>query len=251
MTTTEQPWADGTPCWVDLVADDFDTTCAFYAEVLGWQIPAAGPAEFGGYATATRDGKTVAGLMPRMDPSQPTAWTTYLATSDLDTTVGKVREAGGQVLMDAADVGDMGRMAVMMDPGGTSTGLWQAGSHVGFQLANEPGSVTWNENYSRDWEANKSFYASVFGWTYDDMSSEGFSYATFTIGDRPGGAVAPVDEGMAPHWNVYFQVDDADAAVAAVTRLGGSVVRDPSDTEFGRMAAVTDAQGSAFMVMSR
>jgi uncharacterized protein len=52
-----------------------------------------------------------------------------------------------------------------------------------------------------------------------------------------------------PHWRVYFAVDDADAAVAKVTELGGSVQRPPMHMPYGRHADVADPQGAMFSVI--
>jgi predicted enzyme related to lactoylglutathione lyase len=49
---------------------------------------------------------------------------------------------------------------------------------------------------------------------------------------------------------VYFGVADTDAAVAAITRAGGTVENQPTDTPYGRMAMVADDQGARFSVMS-
>ncbi len=249
MTTRDTNWAPGTPCWVDLGVDDFGKGQAFYSTLLGWHIE-PGPQEYGGYATCTKDGRSVAGLSPKMDPSQPTVWTTYLATEDAEATLASVRDHGGQVASEAMDVGDMGRMAICVDPGGAFVGLWQGGSHTGFQLANEPGAVVWNENYSADWQRNRDFYAAVFGYTYQDMPMEGMEYATAMLNGesvagfaRIGGSIP---EETPPHWNVYFAVSDVAAALGQVRDLGGSVMGEPIDTEYGRMAMVADDQGAMF-----
>ena len=47
-------------------------------------------------------------------------------------------------------------------------------------------------------------------------------------------------------WTIYWGVADADVAVAEVVRLGGSVVDQPQDTPYGRMATVTDPSGAEF-----
>jgi len=49
---------------------------------------------------------------------------------------------------------------------------------------------------------------------------------------------------------VYFSVDDVDAAAAKAVELGGTVLRDPEDTPFGRMADLTDATGAPFKLHS-
>lgn len=253
MTTRDTTWPEGTPCWVDLAVDDFAKAQAFYSALFGWDIPPGNP-DFMGYTSCTKDGRNVAGLAPKMAADEPSAWTTYLSVADLDATVSKVREHGGQVVSDAMDIADLGRMALAVDPGGAFVGFWQSGLHTGFGLANEPGSVTWNENFSRAWKENRAFYAAVLGWEYDDMSAEGFEYATFKVDGQIAGGVGQIGENMPAdmpaHWNTYFKVADTDAAVAEVERLGGSVLQPPWDTPFGRMAAVADDQGARFMVMA-
>jgi predicted enzyme related to lactoylglutathione lyase len=52
------------------------------------------------------------------------------------------------------------------------------------------------------------------------------------------------------NWSVYFMVEDVDAAVAKVGKLGGNVLVPPVDAgEMGRFSVVQDPQGGAFTVM--
>ena len=131
-----------------------------------------GGPETGGYAIAHLDGRTVAGIGPKMGPPDtPTVWTMYLATDDADATAAKIKGAGGHLLMEPMDVMDVGRMAIAADITGAAFGIWQARAHTGVGLANAPGALTWNEHFSRDFEGAKAFYAAVFGYEYGDMSS--------------------------------------------------------------------------------
>jgi predicted enzyme related to lactoylglutathione lyase len=50
------------------------------------------------------------------------------------------------------------------------------------------------------------------------------------------------------HWVVYFGVQDAAVAVARAVELGGTGIRDPWDSEFGRFAQVTDPLGGLFFL---
>ena len=253
MVTRDTPWPEGTPCWVDLAVDDVDKAVTFYTGLFGWQVQRGGE-EVGGYSLALVGGKQVAGIGPKMQPGMPSAWTTYLATENADQTAAKITAAGGQVLVPAMDVMDLGRMVVAADPAGGVFGLWQAGQHTGYQLANEPGAIAWNENMSRDYDRNREFYASVFGYHFGDIPDGGIRYATLDlahgmvggIGELPKEAPAEVPA----HWMAYFSVPDTDAAVAKVREQGGQVMQEPWDTPYGRMAMVLDDQQAAFSVMS-
>ncbi len=254
MVTRDTAWPAGTPCWVDLGADDTAKARAFYRGVFGWTVQ-EGPPESGGYSMCEIDGQPVAGIGSKMGPAEmPMVWTTYLATQDADETASKIKAAGGQLMAEPFDVMDAGRMGIAVDPGGAVFGIWQARLHTGARLANEPGSMVWNENMSRDFEGNKAFYHAVFGYEFGDMSSEDFKYATMDLDGRPAGGIgemgANVPAGHPAHWTAYFGVVDTDAAVAKVTELGGRVVQAAWDSPYGRMAVAADDQGAVFSVIS-
>jgi predicted enzyme related to lactoylglutathione lyase len=253
MTERDTPWPAGTPCWVDLMTTDLEAAKGFYPPLFGWQLT-VGPPETGGYAVADIGGRAVAGLGAMQEGMQhPPVWTTYLATEDAAATAEQITAAGGQVVMGPMDVMDIGVMAVAQDPTGATFGLWQAKSRTGIELANETGSLTWNELMTRDYAAAKDFYASVFGYTYTDMSADGFQYSTTELDGNTVGGIgalpAEVPAQVPAHWRVYFAVDDADATVAAVTQAGGSVLRPAADMPYGRHADVADPQGAAFSVI--
>jgi predicted enzyme related to lactoylglutathione lyase len=254
MVTRDTAWPAGTPCWVDLGVDDLAKARAFYSGVFGWSVQ-EGPPEAGGYSMCEIGGRPVAGIGPKMGPAEmPSVWTTYLATEDADETASKIKAAAGHLMMEPFDVMDVGRMAIAVDPGGAVFGLWQSRLHTGVRLANEPGSLAWSENMSRDFEGNKAFYQAVFGYEFGDMSSDDFKYATLDLGGRPAGGIgemgASIPAGHPAHWSTYFGVLDTDAAVAKVTDLGGTVIQQAWDSPYGRMAVLADDQGAVFSVMS-
>src|ERR1035438_4536713 len=182
MVTRDTAWPSGTPCWVDLGVDDIAKACTFYAGLFGWEIQ-AGPPETYGYAMCLTNGLAVAGIGPKQGPpGTPAAWTTYLASDDADQTSRRVKAAGGHVLMEPMDIMDVGRMAVAADPGHAVFGIWQARAHIGVGLANEPGTLCWNENFSRDFDRNKAFYQAVFGYEFGDIGDISFNYATLKVG---------------------------------------------------------------------
>jgi len=151
------------------------------------------------------------------------------------------------------DVMTLGRMATITDPTGARVSLWQAGDIAGTELANEPGTPIWNELISPDVKAATAFYTDVLGvgWDETDMG-EGATYYILRSGERQvGGASAPMMPDQPPHWNVYFNVADVDAAMARAVELGGRVVAPAFDVEgVGRMGYLADPQSAAFAVMA-
>jgi uncharacterized protein len=254
VVTRDTRWPAGTPCWVDVTVDDVPKAIAFYEALFGWDIPLGGP-EVGGYSIAHQDGRIVAAVSPKMgQPDAPSVWTTYLATDDVDATAAKVTGAGGELLAGPMDVMEEGRMAVAMDPAGAAFGLWQGEHTTGLGVANETGALTWEEQMSRDFAGSQAFYQAVFGYGYQDMSGEGFKYGLLTVDGHEIGGIGeyPADTPaqVPAAWSVYFAVTDTDAAVAKVTELGGSQVREIQDTPYGRIGVVADNHGAVFSLIT-
>jgi uncharacterized protein len=250
-------YAPGTPSWVELSSPDTEAAAAFYGELMNWTTSQPGPAEeAGGYRMFEQDGQSVAGLMHHMQEGQPTVWATYISVSDADATADKVKAAGGSALVEPMDVMDIGRMAVFADPTGAVFGVWQPKTFAGADLVNEPNSLCWNEVMTRDADADKAFYPSVFGWVPERPSFEGApdSYTIWELGGRPiGGMMQMTDESfppeVPPHWSVCFAVADCDATVARARELGATIIVEPMDMPIGRFAGMIDPQGASFTVM--
>ena len=236
------------PTWVDLGTSDLEGAKRFYGELFGWEAETVAPPEYGNYANMNLNGKPVAGAGDAQ-PGQPTVWTVYISTPDVDSTLAMVKDAGGEVVMPAMDIMDAGRLGIFQDPTGAFVGLWQGAQHTGAQIMNETGSFAWAELHTPDMEAAKTFYTSVFGWTEKTSPLGPMEYTEWKLGDESiGGGMTLSDEmqGVPPHWMVYFAVDDVDVAAAKVQELGGTVMVQPDDFPGGRFAIVTDPQGATF-----
>jgi predicted enzyme related to lactoylglutathione lyase len=256
MATRDTPFAAGTPCWVDLLSSDTEKSKAFYGGLFGWTFTAAG-ADLGGYISAISDDHAVSGMMGRTPEMQsPDAWSTYVATDDIAATVAAATAAGGRVMVEPMAVGDIGQMAYLFDPAGAVIGLWQPGVFFGFSKYNEPGSVTWNEHHSKDWQTSLDFYTTVFGWGLDKSAgdSDAFRYYQAQVDGETVAGLMDSAQMLPPqvpsHWAVYFSVADADEAIAAVGELGGAVIRAAEDTPVGRIAGVADSTGALFNLHS-
>jgi hypothetical protein len=108
--------------------------------------------------------------------------------------------------------------------------------------------MCWAELSTPDGEGARGFYSSVLERPVEDMGVPGFDYATVQVGEDSVAGVWGVP-GEPARWTTYFAVDDADAALARTTAAGGTVVRQPADSPYGRFAIVADPFGAAFAVM--
>ena len=250
----------GAPCWMDLSSSDIGKARAFYGELFGWTMTDTGP-EFGNYNIVSKGDADIAGMAGKMPGMEgvPDAWTVYLAVPDVAETAAKVRAADGQVMFDVMQIGDQGSMTVIADPSGAVVGLWQPDKRQGFELNNEAGAPCWFELLSRDFAAATAFYGTVLGIEIGDMpgdpGDEGPAYQVILVDGEPLAGIMDAAEGILPegvpsHWNVYWGVDDTDAAVAKAEDLGGSVLAPAADTPFGRFALLADPTGAAFAVIS-
>lgn len=244
----------GAPAWADISVSDIERSKAFYAQVLGWDYEGGEP-EFGGYVNATVDGRVVAGMAPPMEGGQeaPHVWAVYLEVRDSTEVAEQIAAEGGSTIMPPMQVGPFGTMGVFTDPTGAVFGTWEPGAHTGFGVSEVSGSVNWTEAMVGDFERGKEFYASVFGWTYQDMSSEEMKYAIFTTTgeqEAQAGGIGEVEAGEQPYWSVVFQVESTDAAAQRVRDAGGAVSVEPFDFEFGRLAVCTGPDGEQFAVIT-
>ncbi len=246
----------GAPCWIDLFTTDQEASRRFYGEIFGWTVDDPGP-EFGGYVNFLRSGVQVGGCMRNDGTSgQPDMWSVYLAVSDAQATVDAASVQGGQAHVPPMPVADLGVMAMVADAGGAAIGLWQPGAHKGFGVYGEPGAPVWFELHTRAYDASLAFYASVFGWSLEiTTDTPDFRYATVTIGGEPLAGIMDaasfLPDGVPPYWTVYFGVDDADATVDKIEKLGGTVMQRPEDTPYGRLAHVADTTGAAFRLLQQ
>ncbi|MFF1558863.1 VOC family protein [Streptomyces sp. NPDC058279] len=123
--------AENTLVWVELHVPDPLAAVSFYHGVFGWrseEMQAPGmtyrvlsvkdgdqrEASFGGVAPLG-DGAGGGGAGP--------SWVPYFHVTDADATVSAVQGNGGSVLMPAADVPDVGRIAWVADPFGATFAL--------------------------------------------------------------------------------------------------------------------------------
>jgi predicted enzyme related to lactoylglutathione lyase len=246
-------YVPGTFSWVDLGTTDAEAAKGFYSALFGWEAEDMPAGEDATYTMARIGGKWVAALYglsaEQRERGQHPAWLSYVTVDDADAAAGTARELGGTVVSDAFDVLDSGRMALFRDPQGAFFAVWQPRQHIGAQRVNEPGTLTWNELATTDVDAAKQFYAGLFGWGSQQLDTGGGPpYVIVDVAGRTNGSITTLrQEGVPPHWLVYFVSADVDASAARIGELGGRVMVPPMDIPNGsRIAVAADPQGAVF-----
>jgi predicted enzyme related to lactoylglutathione lyase len=198
---------------------------------------------------ANVQGKRVAGLGERQDESIPPHWNCYVTVADVDAVAARAGELGANVVAPPFDVFDAGRMAAFADPQGAVLSIWQPKESIGAQLVNVPGALTWNDLMSPDIPASTEFYTALFGWEVSEIPGAEGQYWSITNDGRINGGIMPAPEGFHPVWNLYFAVEDVDAALAKAGELGGGTVAPRMDVPNGTSFAVLrDPTGAVFSV---
>jgi predicted enzyme related to lactoylglutathione lyase len=113
------------------------------------------------------------------------------------------------------------------------------------------GRFVWHELMTTDTDAAAAFYSKVVPWKTQDSGMP--SYTLWMAGKTQVGGLTGLpsdgDSGTPPHWIVYIATPDVDDTVAAAERLGGKVLKGPTDIpNMGRYAVLTDPQGATFAV---
>jgi uncharacterized protein len=262
-------YEQGVPCWVESRQDDLRAASAFYAGLFSWEVESADPGDptgADGYLIGRHCKRAVAGISKAPREEGKVGWLTYVATTSLAAMLDEIVGNEGRVLEELPHSA-AGHGAIVMDTVGATFGLWEAGQRFGAELVNEEWAWVLSVLHTPDLEPAKEFYASAFGWVYDDIET-GDGVLTLCrlpgyVGgreDQPGppDACAVMLAGVAPaasdsqarsRWLAEFWVDDLTAIGATAEKLGGAVV-DSSFARPGFTAAslLEDPSGASFVV---
>jgi predicted enzyme related to lactoylglutathione lyase len=254
------PAPRGTFIWYDVMTNDTKKAAAFYSQVIGWDTQEHAMADGGTYTVFSKGPAMVAGLMAIPEPVRAAGgrpcWSGYIAADDVDAEAAEVETAGGTIKRPPQDIPDVGRFAVVADPGGAVFLLFKPKTEETPAKAAPmtPGHVAWHELMAADPAREFAFYERLFGWTKDrahDMGPMG-SYQTFATGGAPcGGMMKTCAEAPTACWNYYIAVDSVAGAAERTVRGGGEVLHGPTEVPGGAwIVQARDPQGAHFAMVS-
>jgi predicted enzyme related to lactoylglutathione lyase len=253
LTVPDFPY--GSPCWVDLLVSDVARAKSFYSDLFGWTWLAGDPAT-GGYTMALLAGQPVAGLSRKpADAPIPSQWTTYLRIGDIEVAGEAIRAHGGRVLGRPVSLGALARTQIAVDPGGAYFGIWEPGDLPGSGVLDEPGSLTWNELLTRDYDRVQYFQSRVFGHEFtDETEAGGPRWSTAHTGDgNPAYGLAEIDgdwpREIPAHWVTSFATHHVVPSLARALELGATLIQGPFDGPYGVGALLAGPEGEVFSIL--
>jgi len=118
----------------------------------------------------------------------------------------------------------------------------------------QAGEFCWNELITTDVKGAKAFYGELLGWGMQDVNLTGMDYTLLKLGDKEIGGIMAIPgqaAGMPPAWGAYVTVNNVDALLPRVEKLGGKVCVPPQDIpDVGRFAVIQDPQGAMLSLIS-
>jgi predicted enzyme related to lactoylglutathione lyase len=109
----------------ELSVDDVAAAKKFYKAIFNWKLQDLGPS-MGNYVMIDVGSKTSGGgITPKMSPTQPTGWLSYVEVDSVKTTIAKAEKAGATVMVPFQEIGGMGAIGVFVDPQGAALGVWE------------------------------------------------------------------------------------------------------------------------------
>jgi predicted enzyme related to lactoylglutathione lyase len=260
MSTTAPAALLGRHTWSELMTTDMKGAEAFYRKVVGWTSEPFTGSPMPYVQFKRGDGSGVAGLMEKpAEIKMPPFWAMYIAVPDLAEAVAKIKKLGGSEMSGVIPIKGVGQIQMVKDPQGAGFYVIQHESRD-TPPDRDPavGEASWLELMTTDWRAALSFYQDLFGWQPSeamDMGGESGTYQMFNRGPRMIGGMMNKPPQLAqvpPNWQIYFLVDDIDAAVKRITENGGTVINGPMEVPGGdKILNATDPQGGHFALHAR
>lgn len=112
--------------WNELMTHDLAKAKAFYAELCGWSYQEMPMPDGMTYTVAMAGEQPVGGLFPMSGAEfegAPDHWIGYVAVADADKAAAAVEAGGGELERAPFDVEEVGRIAILKDPGGAVIGV--------------------------------------------------------------------------------------------------------------------------------
>jgi predicted enzyme related to lactoylglutathione lyase len=230
VTGAATPIQHGDVGYVSVWTPDADRAAAFYGHVLGWT-----------YDAPTHQVTNTTQHIGIFSVTSPQGMLCCYAVADLAGARQAILDGGGTV--DEPQQLDYGTVLGATDSQGTAFAVFQPtpGTPRPELNGSGPGELSYITYEVTDSTAFKAFYSRVLHWTFEPgRIDDGWGVQqTHPMAGVAGGSTR---QATVPMWTV----DDVDTAVARVREAGGTVIEEPSQQPYGKMAQCADDQGTRF-----
>jgi predicted enzyme related to lactoylglutathione lyase len=245
----------GAIVWYELLSTDPKGSLAFYPEVVGWKTEPFGTENYTMFVGSQGPLGGVAQLPEQAQKmGAPTYWQANIQVANVDATVEKVKQLGGQIYV-LETVPTVGRFAVIADPQGAVVAVFTPDKEMAPHDVTKAGELSWHELYTTDHEAAFSFYSQIAGWERlgsFDMGPMGTYLLWGRNGQQLGGMMTkPATMPQPPGWLYYITTPDLEAALARAQARGAKLMNGPMEVPGGqRIVQMMDPQGGAFAMVT-
>lgn len=115
--------APGALAWNELASPDMDASAEFYSDLFGWNVD---PVEGFGMPymiIKNSEGRTNGGIRAATE-SEPCYWLVYFGSENVENTLAKVADLGGEAIMGPQEIGSGMTLAAVLDPQGAVFALY-------------------------------------------------------------------------------------------------------------------------------
>jgi predicted enzyme related to lactoylglutathione lyase len=115
--------------WIDLTVSDATELKDFYSRVAGWQSSEVSMENYADYnMISPSSGEPVAGICHArgVNKELPPYWLIYIVVGDLTESISQCKKLGGKIISGPKNMTGYGNYAVIQDPAGAYSALFEA-----------------------------------------------------------------------------------------------------------------------------
>jgi predicted enzyme related to lactoylglutathione lyase len=120
----------GTIAWTDLTVPDAENLKTFYSQVTGWSAEPLSMGDYSDFTMIPPSGENpVAGICHArgVNADLPAVWLIYIIVENLEASLEACVKGGGEVLAGPKSMGPGSSYAIIKDPAGAVSALYQVG----------------------------------------------------------------------------------------------------------------------------
>lgn len=107
----------------ELITTDLDSAKNFYGNLFGWSFTETKTIYGNRYIAASKDGEFIGGMMLKkgnVANDVVPCWDPYICVENIDSSIQKVKQLGGEIILSKTNIPNMGNFCVIKDPQGIS-----------------------------------------------------------------------------------------------------------------------------------